>query len=373
MPSLRRPSSPGRAASASPEVAAEIRVRRYICANKHCLATSRVFPAFLAPRMWRAWASVERVALPAAPVPPVATTPTSPATPPASTNPQADRAAMARAPHVEGQATRRAPRGQRRHRAPRQSPSAPDSIRRPSTWSTRACKSRSRLGAAGSRTSLGSSTSHRGRVSWRPSSAARPWDGAVPGQSHRLWRPPARRCSPGRQHARRYTSSSWAVARAQRAPGRQRPSLASSPVPPQRSLGGSHSRLTHERERNGDPTAFRLIPPRSDTTAWTTIWRHTLAASSTSLQAARPRLVASTAPASALSVKAASHRRGAGRAIPRSDCGTKPRQQCEPVQVGSPDRACLGQTQRSQAQLPAQRTFLSLAKAEDGLPVAPPR
>jgi hypothetical protein len=85
----------------APDVAAEIRIRRYICANKECQATWRILPAFLARHLWRVWPTVERVALPAtlpavavsAPPPAVptmplavatsATPPTVPTTPPA--------------------------------------------------------------------------------------------------------------------------------------------------------------------------------------------------------------------------------------------------------------------------------------------------
>lgn len=49
----------------APDVAAEIRIRRYICANKECQATWRILPAFLARHLWRVWPTVERVALPA--------------------------------------------------------------------------------------------------------------------------------------------------------------------------------------------------------------------------------------------------------------------------------------------------------------------
>jgi hypothetical protein len=61
----------------APDVAAEIRLRRYICANKKCQATWRVLPSFLARHLWRIWPTVEGVALPATP-------PALPATPPAS-------------------------------------------------------------------------------------------------------------------------------------------------------------------------------------------------------------------------------------------------------------------------------------------------
>jgi hypothetical protein len=72
----------------APDVAAEIRIRRYICANKECQATWRILPAFLARHLWRVWPTVERVALPATPpavaVPatPLAVPVAVPATPP---------------------------------------------------------------------------------------------------------------------------------------------------------------------------------------------------------------------------------------------------------------------------------------------------
>jgi hypothetical protein len=66
----------------APDVAAEIRIRRYICANKECHATWRILPAFLARHLWRVWPTVERVALPATVAVP-ATPPAAPMTPPA--------------------------------------------------------------------------------------------------------------------------------------------------------------------------------------------------------------------------------------------------------------------------------------------------
>jgi hypothetical protein len=73
----------------APDVAAEIRIRRYICANKKCQATWRILPAFLARHLWRVWPTVEREALPAtlpavavpATLLAVATSPTPPAVP----------------------------------------------------------------------------------------------------------------------------------------------------------------------------------------------------------------------------------------------------------------------------------------------------
>jgi hypothetical protein len=51
----------------APEVAAEVRVRRYICANPKCEATWRILPAFLARHLWRIWPTVESAALRVAP------------------------------------------------------------------------------------------------------------------------------------------------------------------------------------------------------------------------------------------------------------------------------------------------------------------
>jgi hypothetical protein len=71
----------------APDVAAEIRIRRYICANKKCQATWRILPAFLARHLWRAWPTVERVALsatlPAVAVPATPLAGATSATPPA--------------------------------------------------------------------------------------------------------------------------------------------------------------------------------------------------------------------------------------------------------------------------------------------------
>ncbi len=69
----------------APDVAAEIRIRRYICANKECQATWRILPAFLARHLWRVWPTVERVALPATPL--AVAVPATP--PPASATPLA--------------------------------------------------------------------------------------------------------------------------------------------------------------------------------------------------------------------------------------------------------------------------------------------
>jgi hypothetical protein len=51
----------------APDDAAEIRIRRYICANKECQATWRILPAFLSRHLWRVWPTVEQVVLPAPP------------------------------------------------------------------------------------------------------------------------------------------------------------------------------------------------------------------------------------------------------------------------------------------------------------------
>ena len=65
----------GRRPRGAPDVATEICIRRYICANKECQATWRILPAFLARHLWRVWPTVERVALPATPPAVVPATP----------------------------------------------------------------------------------------------------------------------------------------------------------------------------------------------------------------------------------------------------------------------------------------------------------
>jgi hypothetical protein len=65
----------GRRPRGAPDVATEICIRRYICANKDCQATWRILPAFLARHLWRVWPTVERVALPATPPAVVPATP----------------------------------------------------------------------------------------------------------------------------------------------------------------------------------------------------------------------------------------------------------------------------------------------------------
>jgi hypothetical protein len=71
----------------APDVAAEIRIRRYICANKDCQATWRILPAFLARHLWHVWPTVERVALPAVAVPATPLAVATSATPPAVPTP----------------------------------------------------------------------------------------------------------------------------------------------------------------------------------------------------------------------------------------------------------------------------------------------
>jgi hypothetical protein len=41
-----------------------VRVAQYLCAADECSATWRILPMFLARHLWRAWKTVERVALP---------------------------------------------------------------------------------------------------------------------------------------------------------------------------------------------------------------------------------------------------------------------------------------------------------------------
>jgi hypothetical protein len=43
-----------------------VRVAQYMCAAGECGATWRILPMFLARHLWRAWKTVERVALPGA-------------------------------------------------------------------------------------------------------------------------------------------------------------------------------------------------------------------------------------------------------------------------------------------------------------------
>lgn len=52
-----------------------VRVVQYQCAEAACGATWRILPAFLARHLWRAWKTVERVALPGGEPPPSAAPP----------------------------------------------------------------------------------------------------------------------------------------------------------------------------------------------------------------------------------------------------------------------------------------------------------
>jgi hypothetical protein len=44
-----------------------VRIIRYICAARDCMATWRMLPAFIARHLWRAWAVVERTVMPRPP------------------------------------------------------------------------------------------------------------------------------------------------------------------------------------------------------------------------------------------------------------------------------------------------------------------
>lgn len=73
----------------APDGVTEIRVRRYICANKDCQATWRILPAFVARRLWRVWPTVEHTVSDALPPPPPAPPPPcTPPTPSASSVPE---------------------------------------------------------------------------------------------------------------------------------------------------------------------------------------------------------------------------------------------------------------------------------------------
>jgi hypothetical protein len=55
---------PERHPRGEPGMPAVVRVAQYMCAADECSATWRILPMFLARHLWRAWQTVERVALP---------------------------------------------------------------------------------------------------------------------------------------------------------------------------------------------------------------------------------------------------------------------------------------------------------------------
>ena len=61
---------PGRHPRGEPGMRLVVRVAQYMCVAAECGATWRVLPLFLARHLWRAWKTVERVALPGAVVSP---------------------------------------------------------------------------------------------------------------------------------------------------------------------------------------------------------------------------------------------------------------------------------------------------------------